>query len=103
MSTEDQDSPDAMSRQRDQFMERVLQAVSGTFDIFSMYLGHRLGFYHALNSAGPLTAGELAAATGTHLRYVREWLEQQAVASILEVDDAERPPAERRFRLPAGH
>lgn len=30
---------------------------------------------------GPATPGELAARTGTAERYVREWLEQQAVAS----------------------
>src|SRR5215218_9915147 len=103
MSTGDQPAPDAVIRQRDQFMERVLQAVSGTFDLFSMYLGHRLGFYHALNTAGPRTVDELAAATSTHARYVRESLEQQTVAGILHVEDDRRPPAERRFRLPDGY
>ena len=46
---------------------------------------------------------ELADATGTHERYTREWLEQQAVAGILEVDDADAQPEERRYRLPEGH
>jgi hypothetical protein len=35
-----------------------------------------------------ITSTELAAATGTHERYVREWLEQQAAGGILGVDDA---------------
>ena len=36
-------------------------------------------------------------------RYVREWLEHQAVGGILEVDDAAAAPDERRYRIPAGH
>jgi SAM-dependent methyltransferase len=34
---------------------------------------------------------------------VREWLEQQTVADILEVEDENREADARRFRLPAGH
>jgi 2-polyprenyl-3-methyl-5-hydroxy-6-metoxy-1,4-benzoquinol methylase len=34
---------------------------------------------------------------------VREWLEQQTVAGILQVENAERDAKARRFRLPAGH
>ena len=46
---------------------------------------------------------QLADATATDERYAREWLEQQAVAAILEVDDADAQPEERRYRLPKGH
>ena len=53
----------------------------------------------------PATSAELAARTGTAERYVREWLEQQTVAGVLEVDDAEAeaasaplPPARRPCR-----
>ena len=38
----------------------------------------------------------MAEATGTDERYVREWLEHQAVTGILEVDDG-------GFRIPPGH
>ena len=41
----------------------------------------------------------LAAAAGIDGRYAQEWLEQQAVAGMLEVVDAD----ERRFGLPPGH
>ena len=50
-----------------------------------------------------MTSGELAEATGTDERYAREWLEQQAVAGILEVDDVEAAPRSAATRLPAGH
>ena len=34
---------------------------------------------------------------------MREWLEQQAVVGILEVEDSEADPSARRYSLPAGH
>ena len=89
--------------QRDQLVERLLKSVAGVFDIFSIYLGERLGFYHVLAKSGPSTARELAARTGTHQRYVREWLEQQTVTGILTVEDAGIDAQARRFSLPPGH
>ena len=46
---------------------------------------------------------ELAARAGTNERYTREWLEQQAVAGYLAVDNPEASAGERRFRLPEGY
>ena len=34
--------------QRDAFIERLLQSTSGVFDMFTAYIGERLGFYRAL-------------------------------------------------------
>jgi SAM-dependent methyltransferase len=85
--------------QRDKFVERMLQSTAGVFDIFTIYIGDRLGFYRALAGSGPLTSAELAARTNTQERYAREWLEQQTVSGILEVEDAEAEAAARRFRL----
>ena len=73
-------TPDAIARERDAFLERMLQSARGTFDLFGIYIGVRLGFYEALAAGGPQTSGDLAARTGTAERYVREWLEQQTVA-----------------------
>ena len=42
-------------------------------------------------------------ATNTHERYAREWLEQQTVAAILEVEDEQAEALTRRYRLPTGH
>jgi SAM-dependent methyltransferase len=92
-----------IGQQRDQFVERFLQSAAGAFNIFTIYLGDRLGLYRPLAEDGPLTSAELAARTGTQERYVREWLEQQTVAGILEVEDESREAGARRFRLPPGH
>jgi SAM-dependent methyltransferase len=86
----------------EEFGERLFGAVLGAQLVQAAYLGDRLGYYRAL-AAEPLTPPELAARTGTAERYAREWLEHQAVAGVLTVDDPAAAPAERRFRLPAGH
>jgi 2-polyprenyl-3-methyl-5-hydroxy-6-metoxy-1,4-benzoquinol methylase len=88
---------------RDAFVERLFASALGTMDVFTVYLGDRLGLYRILAERGPLTAGELADAADIYGRYAREWLEQQAAAAVLEVDDAAKPADERRFTLPAGH
>jgi 2-polyprenyl-3-methyl-5-hydroxy-6-metoxy-1,4-benzoquinol methylase len=103
MSASPQMATDSITQQRDAFIERLLQSASGAFHIFSIYIGDRLGFYRALAEGGPLTSAELAARTGTHERYAREWLEQQTVAGILEVENESREAHQRRFRLPPGH
>jgi SAM-dependent methyltransferase len=89
--------------QRDELVERLLQSTAGVFDIFTIYIGERLGFYRALAGSGSLTPRELASRTNTHVRYVREWLEQQTAAGILEVEDPNVQALDRCFRLPAGH
>ncbi len=88
---------------RDSFVERLFASALGTMDVFTVYLGDRLGLYRVLAECGPLTPGELAARAGINARYAREWLEQQGATAILEVDDEAKPELERRFSLPAGH
>jgi SAM-dependent methyltransferase len=90
------------SDQRDALINRLFQATLGTWDLLAVYLGDKLGLYRILAN-GPRTSTELAAATGTHERYVREWLEQQASSEILDVDDADADAADRRYGLPLGH
>jgi SAM-dependent methyltransferase len=89
--------------QRDALVGRIFGATLAAMDLFSVYLGDRLGYYGALAAGGPLTSRELAARTGTHERYAREWLEQQAVTGILEVEDADAGAGQRRFLLPPGY
>jgi 2-polyprenyl-3-methyl-5-hydroxy-6-metoxy-1,4-benzoquinol methylase len=95
---------DIMAQQRDAFLDRLLGSTRGTFELFSLYIGVRLRFYEALAAGdSSLTSSELASRTGTSERYVREWLEQQTVAAILEVDDEKADAGKRRFRLPAAY
>ena len=91
-----------VAQQKEALMERMLNAAAGTFDIFTIYIGDRLGFYQAL-AQNWLTSGELAAQTQTQERYVREWLEQQTVSGILVVDDEKAAARTRRYHLPEGH
>lgn len=89
--------------QRDALSERLLRSTAGLFDIFTIYIGHSLGFYKELDASGYVTSTELAGLAGTHERYTREWLEQQTVAGIVEVEDETAEALARRFRLPGGH
>jgi 2-polyprenyl-3-methyl-5-hydroxy-6-metoxy-1,4-benzoquinol methylase len=82
---------------------RVLQSTVHALELFGIYLGKELGLYAALASDGALTPPQLARETGIAARYGREWLEQQAVAGFLVVDEPSAPADERRYRLPAGH
>ena len=49
-------------------------------------LGLEIGLYSALREHGPSTSDELAASTGLHERWLREWLYQQAAARVLDYD-----------------
>lgn len=84
----------------DALAQRLLDASLGAVDLLAIHLGDRLGWYRSLAADGPATAADLAARTGTHPRYTREWLEQQAVTGLLETDVASEPQT-RRFSIPA--
>ena len=79
---------------------RLFEAILAYQDLATLYLGEKLGFYKSLAADGPATSSELAARTGTTERYVREWLEQQAVTGFLEVDDPRADAFQRRYSLP---
>src|SRR6266511_3476082 len=83
---------------------RLFEAALGAVDMVSVYLGDRLGLYRALAERGASTPTELASRAGINERYAREWLEQQAVTGILEVDDAAKalPKVMEAFRSGGG-
>jgi 2-polyprenyl-3-methyl-5-hydroxy-6-metoxy-1,4-benzoquinol methylase len=87
---------------REALVGRLTEAALSTMELCCVYVGDRLGLYRALRSGLPTTAAELAVAADIDPRYAREWLEQQAVAGILEVDSAADPEAQR-YSLPAEH
>jgi 2-polyprenyl-3-methyl-5-hydroxy-6-metoxy-1,4-benzoquinol methylase len=80
----------------DALVERLFTDTIGALELFSVYLGAELGLYGELAERGA-TPAELSARAGIAERYAREWLEQQAVAGIVEVGD------DGRFSLPADH
>ena len=92
-----------VGQSRDALVERLFGAVLGMNDLYMVYVGDRLGFYRELVEIGPATPAELSTAAGTNERYTREWLEQQAVTGILEVEDPKVAANARRYCLPEGH
>jgi SAM-dependent methyltransferase len=69
------------------FAYLVATQMSGAVTAGMIHLGDRLGLFRALHAAGgPLTAGELAGATGLVERWVREWAYNQAAAGVVVAD-----------------
>jgi 2-polyprenyl-3-methyl-5-hydroxy-6-metoxy-1,4-benzoquinol methylase len=87
----------------DALVERLFGAALGGLELYAVYLGAELGLYAELDAGGPASADELARRAGIAPRYAREWLEQQAVAGLLDVDDPSAAPDERRYALPEEH
>lgn len=94
---------EAPPAQTGELVERLFGAAVGTLELASVHIGGRLGLYRALADGGRATPGDLAARTGTVERYAREWLEQQAVAGFLSVDDPAADAHVRRYSLPAAY
>ena len=84
----------APARSSEALVERIFNAANAAFDIYTIYLGDRLGLYRALKAHGAQTPAEFAQNAGIDERYGREWLEQQASTGILEHADG-------KFSLPA--
>ena len=84
----------------DELVGRLFIGGVAAFELLTIHLGKELGLYAALAESDGTTAPELAARAGIHPRYAREWLEQQAVAGLVVVDDIELAPDARAFHLP---
>jgi SAM-dependent methyltransferase len=70
----------------DRFLERFVADLGAVLAAPNVVLGDRLGLYKALAAIGPATPAELAARTGTHERYVTEWLRGQAAGGYVTYD-----------------
>ena len=70
----------------DRFALRVWQYKQGEVVSLMVHLGDRLGLYRAMDGAGWLTSAAVAAKTGLHERWVREWLRGQAAARLIDAD-----------------
>ena len=62
---------------------KVIGDVAGAMSLFMAYLGDQAGVFTALDGAGRLTLGDLAARTGLNEKYLREWLGSVCAAGYL--------------------
>jgi SAM-dependent methyltransferase len=82
----------------DAFVGQLITELGAAINAGLVLIGDELGLYRAMAGAGPLSATELAQRTGTHERYVREWLSAQAAGGYVAYD-----PDSERFTLPPEH
>jgi ubiquinone/menaquinone biosynthesis C-methylase UbiE len=67
----------------EKFAEKVWRNIGGGLTSALCFLGDQLGLYRTLAETGPITSEELAAHTGLHERWLREWLHQQACVGMI--------------------
>ncbi|NUT33379.1 MAG: methyltransferase domain-containing protein [Hamadaea sp.] len=84
----------------EQLAGQVFMAALGATEVCNIYLGDKLGLYKALAEHGPVTSAGLAEATGCDERYVREWLQAQAVSGFVTTSGSDLSTAE--FSLAEG-
>lgn len=92
-----------LDEQIEAFAEQLFGATLGYAELTVAAFGRALGLYAALRGADDSTPADVAARAGVDTRYVREWLEHQAVAGVVTVADPLAPPDERRYTLPEAH
>ena len=88
----------------DELVGRLFNATVSALELLSVYLGWRLGLYRTIAAeaaASPRRSSRRSAAIDA--RYAREWLEQQAAAGFLVVDDVAAAPDARRYSVPEEH
>ncbi len=88
--------------QTDELVEHLVGSVNGALDVLTVTIGAHFGLYGLLHER-PRDEVEVAAASGMAPRYAREWLEQQCVAGLVDVDDPALPPEQRRYSVSDAH
>jgi 2-polyprenyl-3-methyl-5-hydroxy-6-metoxy-1,4-benzoquinol methylase len=69
-----------------EFMGKAVGDIGAAMSANMVLIGDRLGLYKAMAAKGPVTPAELAKATKTAERYVREWLGNQAAGGYVTYD-----------------
>ena len=95
-----QPAPDQAPSAAEQVCYRVFTSGLGTAELINVYLGEVLGLYRALSEGGPRTSSQLAEQMHLDERYLREWLQGQAVAGYLTADGSD--PARAQWALADG-
>jgi SAM-dependent methyltransferase len=67
-------------------LHMMVQELGAAANAALVLVGDKLGLYRVLAEQGPLSAKSLAEKTGTHERYIREWLSAQAASNFIEHD-----------------
>jgi SAM-dependent methyltransferase len=70
----------------EEFMGRMVGYMTGGAACFGIWLGDELGLYSALAKHGLHTSDEVAADAGCNARLVREWLDGQVAAGLIDYD-----------------
>ena len=69
-----------------EFLGRGVVDFGAVFHAAAVLIGDKLGLYKKLAELGPMSSDELAKATGTAERYVREWLGSQTAGGYVSYD-----------------
>ena len=69
-----------------EFLGKMVTEMGAAANGALIILGDKLGLYKSLAANGPMSSEQLAEATGTTERYVREWLATQAASTFIEYD-----------------
>jgi len=78
--------PQATEEQIEALANRIFMAGVEAAELYNVHLGIVLGLYRALDDGGGQTAAGLAARTDLEPRYVREWLQAQAISGFVSID-----------------
>jgi SAM-dependent methyltransferase len=79
---------DVNSDKLNSFMGKMLGDFGAALNASLILIGDRFGLYKTLAAKGPMSSSELAQATSTNERYVREWLAAQAASGYVDYDAA---------------
>src|SRR5229473_5277700 len=71
-----------------EFVMKAVGEMGAAMNAALIVIGDKLGLYKAMAGAGPMSSADLAKKTGTHERYVREWLAAQAAGGFIAYDAA---------------
>jgi 2-polyprenyl-3-methyl-5-hydroxy-6-metoxy-1,4-benzoquinol methylase len=84
------------------FMGQVVGEMGAAMNAALVLIGEKLGLYKAMAGAGAMSPADVAKATGTDERYVREWLSAQAAGGFVTYDAKTKKftlPNEQAFAL----
>jgi SAM-dependent methyltransferase len=84
-------SPKIDEQKLSEFILKAMQDITSTLSAMLIIIGDRLHLYQTMVELGqPITSEELARATNTNERLIREWLANQVAGGYLKYDSSNR-------------